>query len=207
MPIGVFIWTVENLGLDSLELTIMLTFQNGVGDSEDSAGGHYNEEFICKGVYSEIKLEEKYESYSGIYENKLFENEYEHAPMNLKNTSVNDSVSSASSREILDNTNTSNNEKASDATCNINRKFFDILIENANVNSSSNSSKLDSNTADKRESNAKDGRSSDLNNNIPEKTCKESCISHDVHGVLLHHNGLKKTFTIAVAALQVNEVI
>lgn len=197
---------MENLGLDSLEVTIMLTFQNGVGDSEDSAGGHYNEEFLCKGVYSEIKLEEKHKSYSSICENKFFENEYEYAPMNLKHTFVNESNYSASSREILDNTKTSNNERASDETCNLNRNVFNILIENVNDNSSSSSSKLDGNTADKRDSNATDGRSSDLNNNLRESMCKESCISQDVHGVLLHHNGLKKTFTIAVAAVQVNEV-
>ena len=207
LPIGVFIWTVENLGLDSLEITIMLTFENGVGDSEASAGGHYNEEFICKGVYSEIKLEEKCKSYSSIYENKLFENEYDYRQMDLKNTFVNDSESSAPSREILDDTKTSNNEKASDAAYTIYKNVFDILIENANDNSSSSSSKLDSNTAEKKESNANDGRSTDLNNNILENTREESCVSHDVHGVLLHHNGLKKTFTIAVAALQVNEVI
>ena len=197
---------MENLGLDSLEVTIMLTFQNGVGDSEDSAGGHYNEEFLCKGVYSEIKLEEKHKSYSSICENNFFENECEYAPMNLKHTFVNESNYSASSREILDNTKTSNNERASDETCNMNRNVFNILIENENDNSSSSSSKLDGNIADKRDSNATDGRSSDLNNNLRESMCKESCISQDVHGVLLHHNGLKKTFTIAVAALQVNEV-
>jgi len=27
----------------------MLTFQNGFGDAEDTAGGLYNEEFFCKG--------------------------------------------------------------------------------------------------------------------------------------------------------------
>lgn len=56
MPVGVFVWTLENVGTDDLEVTIMFTFQNGDGGSEDSAGGLYNEEFICKGVYSEIQL-------------------------------------------------------------------------------------------------------------------------------------------------------
>ena len=32
----------------------MFSFQNGDGGAEDGGGGHWNEEFLCKGVYSEI---------------------------------------------------------------------------------------------------------------------------------------------------------
>jgi len=49
LPVGAFVWTIENVGSDHLEVSIMLTFQNGFGDAEDTAGGLYNEEFFCKG--------------------------------------------------------------------------------------------------------------------------------------------------------------
>ena len=39
-----------------MEVSIMMTFQNGDGGKEDGGGGHKNEGFLCKGVYTEIKL-------------------------------------------------------------------------------------------------------------------------------------------------------
>ena len=59
MPVGVFIWTVENLGKEEIEVSIMLTFQNGTGGPSDEAGGHYNEAFMCKGVFSEVRLQDQ----------------------------------------------------------------------------------------------------------------------------------------------------
>lgn len=57
MPVGVFIWTVENLGKEEIEVSIMFSFQNGTGGASDEAGGHYNEGFMCKGVFSEVRLQ------------------------------------------------------------------------------------------------------------------------------------------------------
>ena len=37
----------------------MFSFQNGTGGPSDEAGGHYNEPFMCKGVFSEVKLQEE----------------------------------------------------------------------------------------------------------------------------------------------------
>lgn len=49
LPVGAFVWTIENLGLDDLDVSIMLTFQNGFGSAEDTAGGLRNEPFFSKG--------------------------------------------------------------------------------------------------------------------------------------------------------------
>ncbi|XP_065059561.1 non-lysosomal glucosylceramidase-like [Rhopilema esculentum] len=59
LPVGVFVWTVENLGNEEIEVSIMFTFQNGTGGPSDEAGGHYNEAFMCKGVFSEVQLHEQ----------------------------------------------------------------------------------------------------------------------------------------------------
>ena len=40
-------------------MSIMFSFQNGTGGPSDEAGGHYNESFMCKGVFSEVKLQEE----------------------------------------------------------------------------------------------------------------------------------------------------
>lgn len=37
----------------------MFSFQNGTGGTSDEAGGHYNESFMCKGVFSEVRLQEE----------------------------------------------------------------------------------------------------------------------------------------------------
>ena len=52
-----FVWTVENLGKEEIEVSIMFTFQNGTGGPSDEAGGHHNESFLCKGVFSEVRLQ------------------------------------------------------------------------------------------------------------------------------------------------------
>jgi non-lysosomal glucosylceramidase len=42
-PAGVFVWTIENTGPTEVEAALMFTFQNGTGDENDTAGGHWNE--------------------------------------------------------------------------------------------------------------------------------------------------------------------
>uniref|UniRef100_A0ACB8EPJ1 Non-lysosomal glucosylceramidase n=2 Tax=Sphaerodactylus townsendi TaxID=933632 RepID=A0ACB8EPJ1_9SAUR len=45
LPVGAFVWEVENNGSEDLEVSIMFTFQNGMEAKEDRAGGHWNEPF------------------------------------------------------------------------------------------------------------------------------------------------------------------
>lgn len=129
----------------------MFTFQNGDGGAEDSAGGHRNEEFCCKGIYSEIKLE----NVDGKRE-KCCE----------------DSDGSSMENSVVD------------------------------------SSTSPENTFEKSQSTivAKTAESSEVNNNLIHSSSQENRTVHDVHGVLMHHNGLKKSFTLAIAALQVQKV-
>lgn len=150
LPVGVFVWTVENLGCEEMEVSIMFTFQNGDGGAEDSAGGHRNEEFCCKGIYSEIKLE----NVDGKRE-KCCE----------------DSDGSSMENSVVD------------------------------------SSTSPENTFEKSQSTivAKTAESSEVNNNLIHSSSQENRTVHDVHGVLMHHNGLKKSFTLAIAALQVQK--
>jgi len=44
-PAGVFIWTVENTGAVAAEVSLMFSFQNGIGTENDFAGGHFNQTF------------------------------------------------------------------------------------------------------------------------------------------------------------------
>eukprot|EP00743_Colponemidia_sp_Colp-15_P006641 GILK01007159.1.p1 GENE.GILK01007159.1~~GILK01007159.1.p1 ORF type:complete len:419 (-),score=62.52 GILK01007159.1:17-1273(-) len=44
-PACVFEWTVENTGAEEAQVSIMFTFQNGTGDSNDKLGGHFNRSF------------------------------------------------------------------------------------------------------------------------------------------------------------------
>ncbi|XP_032094675.1 non-lysosomal glucosylceramidase-like [Thamnophis elegans] len=45
LPVGAFIWEVENEGAEEVEVSIMFTFQNGTETKEDCRGGHWNEPF------------------------------------------------------------------------------------------------------------------------------------------------------------------
>eukprot|EP00794_Sanderia_malayensis_P009762 gene9762-10761_t len=62
LPVGMFVWTVENLGKEDIDVTIMFSFQNGDGGPHDSRGGHFNEGFTCKGVFSEVKIQSSQKS-------------------------------------------------------------------------------------------------------------------------------------------------
>jgi len=45
LPAGVFAWTVENTGAEPATVSLMLTFQNGIGAPNDLTGGHVNRRF------------------------------------------------------------------------------------------------------------------------------------------------------------------
>lgn len=45
LPVGVFIWEVENGRDEDVDVSIMFSLQNGTGTQEDRSGGHWNEPF------------------------------------------------------------------------------------------------------------------------------------------------------------------
>ena len=45
LPAAVFVWTVENVSDQPLDVSMMFTFQNGDGGPGDSSGGHRNSAF------------------------------------------------------------------------------------------------------------------------------------------------------------------
>ncbi|XP_062984437.1 non-lysosomal glucosylceramidase [Elgaria multicarinata webbii] len=45
LPVGVFVWEVENNSGEDMEVSIMFTFRNGIETKEDRRGGHWNEPF------------------------------------------------------------------------------------------------------------------------------------------------------------------
>jgi len=45
VPAAVFVWTVENVSKQPLDVSMMFTFQNGDGGPGDSGGGHRNSAF------------------------------------------------------------------------------------------------------------------------------------------------------------------
>ncbi|XP_067171616.1 non-lysosomal glucosylceramidase isoform X3 [Apteryx mantelli] len=45
LPVGVFIWEVENGNDEDVDVSIMFSLQNGTGTKEDKRGGHWNEPF------------------------------------------------------------------------------------------------------------------------------------------------------------------
>ncbi len=47
-PCGVFVWTIENTGSVEAEVSLMFTFQNGMGGPSDYNGGHTNTPFHKK---------------------------------------------------------------------------------------------------------------------------------------------------------------
>jgi len=59
LPVGVFVWTVENKNEEEVEVSIMFSFQNGDGSPNDTSSGHYNEPFCSKGVHCKVNFESK----------------------------------------------------------------------------------------------------------------------------------------------------
>ncbi|XP_053150773.1 non-lysosomal glucosylceramidase [Hemicordylus capensis] len=45
LPVGVFVWEVENNSGEEVEVSIMFTFRNGTESKDDGCGGHWNEPF------------------------------------------------------------------------------------------------------------------------------------------------------------------
>ncbi|NXD73580.1 GBA2 glucosylceramidase, partial [Eolophus roseicapillus] len=48
LPVGVFIWEVENGRDEDVDVSIMFSMQNGMGTKEDRSGGHWNEPFTLE---------------------------------------------------------------------------------------------------------------------------------------------------------------
>ncbi|KAM3910339.1 non-lysosomal glucosylceramidase, partial [Leptodactylus fuscus] len=49
LPLAVFVWDVENVSGEEVEVSIMFTFRNGSGSRSDQMGGHWNEPFsVCQ---------------------------------------------------------------------------------------------------------------------------------------------------------------
>ncbi|XP_052526135.1 non-lysosomal glucosylceramidase [Tympanuchus pallidicinctus] len=48
LPVGVFIWEVENNNEEPVDVSIMFTLQNGTGTKLDGSGGHWNEPFALQ---------------------------------------------------------------------------------------------------------------------------------------------------------------
>eukprot|EP01116_Phalansterium_solitarium_P013610 TRINITY_DN31003_c0_g1_i1.p1 TRINITY_DN31003_c0_g1~~TRINITY_DN31003_c0_g1_i1.p1 ORF type:complete len:883 (-),score=23.37 TRINITY_DN31003_c0_g1_i1:80-2728(-) len=59
-PTASFVWTVENFGATEADVSIMFSFQNGMGTQQDSAGGHANQPFHL-GNATGIILNHKFE--------------------------------------------------------------------------------------------------------------------------------------------------
>lgn len=53
-PAGVFVWTIENNSKETATVGLMFTFQNGMGDENDRAGGHWNRLFRTKAKGGEV---------------------------------------------------------------------------------------------------------------------------------------------------------
>lgn len=171
----------------------MFTFQNGCGTSEDSAGGHYNEEFFCKGVYSKISLEKRVND-SGI-------STMTSSPrIEDLNISPQNEMTDSDLKNIKEENNNSQMEDKN------NDNF--VVIDETNtskLNNINNSSREDSFSTSFNDSAINDNNSND-SNLFDNYSTEETCITHDVRGVLLHHNGLQKQFTLSIAALQVTQV-
>lgn len=48
LPVGVFVWDVENEGDEALEVSIMFSMRNGLGGEDDAPGGLWNEPFCLE---------------------------------------------------------------------------------------------------------------------------------------------------------------
>ncbi|KAJ1212624.1 hypothetical protein NDU88_000279 [Pleurodeles waltl] len=48
LPVGIFVWEIENGNEEDIEITIMFTMRNGAGTPSDKDGGHWNEPFCVQ---------------------------------------------------------------------------------------------------------------------------------------------------------------
>ncbi|XP_047139397.1 non-lysosomal glucosylceramidase isoform X1 [Hydra vulgaris] len=210
LPVGVFVWTIENIGMHDLDVSIMLTFQNGDGTNEDCVGGHNNEEFFCKGVYSEIRLQKDESNASFKIKNLL----------NGFTRSDNVKVQANQYPNSFDDSFVVLSDSDDDVThfepkidvCHIFENKTCASQKLCHNNDSKNSSavdidinlvdlpKDDQKVSEKKIENCCNNLMTNSDNNF---LLHEMCEIHNVRGVLMKHNALKKRFTLAIAALQV----
>ena len=77
-PTGIFVWNVENKTEEDLELSIMFSFQNGMGTENDMKGGHSNEYFKLetkKGEIHGIKLNHVHRLKKPLKKNQKLKNQ------------------------------------------------------------------------------------------------------------------------------------
>lgn len=48
LPVGIFVWEIENGNEDDIDISIMFTMRNGAGTQSDKDGGHWNEPFCVQ---------------------------------------------------------------------------------------------------------------------------------------------------------------
>ncbi|XP_070541626.1 non-lysosomal glucosylceramidase-like, partial [Ptychodera flava] len=49
LPVGVFVWEIQNNNDESVNVSIMMTWQNGTGEPTDKSGGRWNQPFTFEG--------------------------------------------------------------------------------------------------------------------------------------------------------------
>lgn len=174
----------------------MFTFQNGDGSKEDASGGHINEGFCCRGVYSEIKLQT---NFSPVPSNT---DSLSNDEAKVSNDIADDDVILDDGDNSKENIVCSNVNYVNGLNCSLNSSYDAISTHDM----SDENDDLDVDEKSISDTNTNDYMNDTNECGVDGDQTQENCISHDVNGVLLHHKGLKKTFTLAIAALQVAEV-
>ena len=74
LPCAVFVWTVENHGTELLDVSIVLTFKNGQGDShgDDTAGGVWNQLFRSVSNETCLPMAASSDVISGVLIHQMF---------------------------------------------------------------------------------------------------------------------------------------
>ncbi|XP_071795230.1 non-lysosomal glucosylceramidase-like [Asterias amurensis] len=57
LPVGVFVWEIHNHGNTPVDVSIMFTWQNGIGTSCDKKGGRWNEPFHTEDADNECSMQ------------------------------------------------------------------------------------------------------------------------------------------------------
>ena len=206
--------------MHDLDISIMLTFQNGDGTSEDYAGGHNNEEFLCKGVYSEIRLQ-KDENFTDFKKKKkllngfIRSNDEKEPASNQFSNSFDESFVIISDSDDDANNFEENEKIVAVDICHIqdDKSYSNVDIDvdhldTCNRETVQKSSKDITKIEMVHETFLNGNSSSAGINSCSDKnfSTHEMCEIHNVRGVLMHHHGLQKSFALAIAALQVIHV-